>query len=139
MSPAPSTSQPTGASAAEHPPGRLRTWWSAFVAAIGAVGGIAPHVLHHVGLLAGTALVAGTSGSLLFGVLGLAASVPFLLRLRRRFRTWWAPAIALTVFAAMFSLSTFVIGPAIGGGTEPPGNGPDSEPAAPTDHDSHHK
>lgn len=95
--------------------GRLRTLWNALVGGIGLVVGIVPHVLHHVTLLAGTALVAGSGGTALFGAIGLVASVPFLLRLRRRFGTWRAPAIGLLIFAAMFSLSTFVIGPAISG------------------------
>jgi hypothetical protein len=54
-------------------------------------------------------------GTLIFGLLGLAASVPVLLRLKRRFGAWWAPALGLAVFAAMFSVSAFVIGPAISG------------------------
>ena len=83
--------------------------------AIAAVSGVAPHVLHHVGFLAGLAFVSGAAGTVLFGVLGLALSIPFLLRLRRRFGTYLAPAIALIVMAAMFSLSAFVIGPAISG------------------------
>ena len=95
------------------------TWatraWGALIAAWGAFTGVLPHVLHHVGPLAGTALVAGAGGTLLFGSVGLVASVPFLLRLRRRFGNWLAPGIALAVFAAMFSLSTFVIGPRIRG------------------------
>lgn len=85
------------------------------VAAWAAVTGIAPHVLHHVGPLAGTALVAGAGGQLLFGVVGLALTVPTLLRLRRRFGTWAAPAVALAVFAGVFSVSTFVVGPRISG------------------------
>ena len=95
--------------------GRLNSLWNALVAGIGLVMGIVPHVLHHVGLLAGTALVAGSGGTALFGVLGLLASIPLLLRLRRRFNTWRAPAIGVLIFAAMFSVSTFVIGPAISG------------------------
>jgi hypothetical protein len=115
---------------------RLRAWWSAMVGAIGVVVGLAPHVLHHIGLLAGTALVAGAGGTALFGVLGLVASVPLLLRLRRRFATWWAPAIGLLVFAVMFSVSAFVIGPAIsGGGTARPGG---VTPTTTIDHNSHH-
>lgn len=100
---------------------RLRAWWNALVAGIGFLVGLLPHVLHHVGALAGTALVAGSGGTALFGVLGLVASVPFLLRLRRKFGTWRAPAIGLLIFAAMFSLSTFVIGPALSmaGGAKP--------------------
>lgn len=110
---------------------RLRAFWNALVGGIGLVVGLVPHVLHHVTLLAGTALVAGSGGTALFGVLGFLASVPFLLRLRRRFGTWRAPAIGLTIFVAMFSLSTFVLGPAISGagGT----GGADSGPASTVD------
>lgn len=88
---------------------------TAATGAIGAVSGIAPHVLHHAGPIAGAALLAGTAGTLLFGVIGLVASIPFLIRLRRRFGTWRAPAIALAVFAVVFTISTIVVGPAIRG------------------------
>jgi hypothetical protein len=102
--------------------GAGRSWigsvWHAVTAAIGAIVGLAPHVLHHVGFLAGTAFVAGAAGTTLFGLVGVMASVPFLLRLYRRFHTWRAPAVALAVFAVMFSLSAFVIGPAISGGSD---------------------
>ena len=94
---------------------RLHALWHSVVAVIGFVVGLLPHVLHHIGLLAGTALVAGSGGTALFGALGLLASIPLLLRLRRRFGTWVAPAIGLLVFAVTFSLSAFVIGPAISG------------------------
>ena len=106
---------PSGAILPAEHPNRLRVLWNAVTGALGAVLGLAPHVLHHVGLLAGTALVAGSGGTVLFGVIGLLASVPFLLRLYRRFGSWRAPAIGLAVFAAMFSLSAFVLGPAING------------------------
>lgn len=101
---------------------------------LGAVVGLAPHVLHHVGLLAGTALVAGSGGTALFAVVGLLASIPMLRRLHRRFGTLKAPAIGLAVFAAMFALSAFVIGPAISGSqsTSPAPTGPS------VDHSSHH-
>ncbi|GIE36833.1 hypothetical protein Ait01nite_098780 [Actinoplanes italicus] len=82
-------------------------------AVLGAATGLAPHLLHHAGLFAGTALLAGLGGTVLFGVLGVAAMTPMLLRLRRRFGTWWAPGIALLLFAAMFAVSTLVIGPAL--------------------------
>ncbi|MER6591368.1 hypothetical protein ABT214_05840 [Micromonospora purpureochromogenes] len=118
-------------------PGRLRGWWGSFVGAIGALVGLVPHVLHHVGALAGTALVAGAGGTSLFGVIGLVASVPLLLRLHRRFASWWAPAIALAVFAAMFSLSTFVIGPAISGVSDAAPGGDSPAPTS-TDHNGHH-
>jgi hypothetical protein len=101
--------------------------------AVGAVLGLAPHVLHHIGLLAGTALVAGSGGTALFAVVGLVASIPLLLRLRKRFGTWKAPALGLAAFAAMFAFSAFVIGPAINGEFSSP------SPIAPTvDHGSHH-
>jgi hypothetical protein len=47
----------------------------------------------------GSKVPAGTTGTVVFGVAGLAASIPLLLRLRRRFGTWWAPLIGLAVFA----------------------------------------
>lgn len=65
-------------------PGRIRTLWNAAVAGIAVMMGILPHVLHHIGLLAGTALIAGAGGTVLFGLIGLAASVPFLIKLYRR-------------------------------------------------------
>lgn len=108
------------------------TVWTVVTGALGALGGLAPHVLHHVGPLVGTALVAGAGGTALFGILGLALSVPMLLRLHRRFSNWWAPAIALAVFTAMFLVSSLVIGPLISGS----GNSPTEQGV--TDHDSHH-
>ena len=125
--------------------GRIRTLWNGIVAGIGGVVGLLPHVLHHIGFLAGTAVVAGAGGTALFAVLGLAASVPFLLKLYRRFGTWVAPAVALVVFAVMFALSAFVIGPAINDTDPAPATVPATvittspTPAAPTDHSSHHQ
>ena len=109
---------------------RRRRPWRVLTGVVGGIVGLAPHVLHHVGFLAGTALVAGSGGTALFGAVGLVASAPMLVRLHRRFGTWRAPAIALGVFAAMFSLSAFVVGPAISGDDKP------SSPAA--DHADHH-
>jgi hypothetical protein len=123
--------------AARREPVYRRAWrrtWAGLVAAWGAVIGLAPHVLHHVGPLAGAALLAGTGGTLLFAALGFVAATPFLLRLYRRFRTWRAPAIALVVFAAMFSLSSFVIGPAITGGEEPAPKPGSEQPAGHAEH-----
>ena len=116
------------------PPGRLGALWTGVVAGIAAVVGLIPHVLHHVGFLAGTALVAGAGGTVLFGAVGLAASVPFLLRLHRRCGTWQAPAAAFGVFAVMFAASALLIGPAINGTG---GTGPAPAPAV--DHNSHHQ
>jgi Mn2+/Fe2+ NRAMP family transporter len=123
--------------------GRLRALWNAVIAGIAVVMGILPHVLHHIGLLAGTALIAGAGGTALFAVLGLAASVPFLVKLYRRFGTWLAPAVALAVFTVMFAVSAFIIGPAINGadGTAPaPAPNPATATATATsvDHGSHH-
>lgn len=95
--------------------GRLGALWSAVVGAFGVVLGLLPHVLHHVAFLAGTALVAGSGGTALFGAIGLVVSIPLLLRLRRRFGTWLAPAIGLLVFVLMFLVSAFVVGPATSG------------------------
>lgn len=107
---------------------------AAGLAAWGAFVGIAPHVLHHAGPLAGAALVAGATGKVIFLALGLVVSIPSLRRLYRRFGTWKAPAIALALFAATFALSTFVIGPAISG-SDNPGKPGIQQPAG---HASHH-
>lgn len=118
------------------PPARQTRWraaWQAACGAIGAVVGLVPHVLHHVGLFAGTIFVAGAGGNALFAVVGLVASVPLMRRLYRRFKTWRAPAIALGVFAVMFSLSAFVVGPLISGSADNP---PDRVPVVQPD--EHH-
>lgn len=124
------------AGTAEVVAGRLRAAWAALGGVIGALLGLAPHVLHHIGLLAGTAFIAGAGGTTLFGILGLVASVPFLLRLRRRFGTWRAPLIGLAVFAVMFTVSAVILGPAInGGGDATPGGG---QPTPTVDRSGHH-
>lgn len=109
--------------------------------ALAMVLGLAPHVLHHVGPLAGAALFAGAAGSLLFGALGLVAAIPFLLRVHRRCGNWRVPGALLASFAVMFSLSTFVIGPAMGGSdsnnTSSKG-APTGAPAQPSGHEAHH-
>lgn len=88
--------------------------WVGVSSAGAVVLGVAPHVLHHAGLFAG-ALFAGVGGSLVFGTVGFLAAIPFLLRVRRRTGTWRVPAALLTLFAVVFSISTFVVGPAITG------------------------
>lgn len=120
--------------AVEHRSFRGRTW-SGLVALWGGFIGLLPHVLHHVGPLAGAALLAGAGGQALFAAIGFVAAVPFLLRLHRRFGGWRAPAIALAAFAAMFTLSSLVIGPAISGG----GTGTPPGVEQPAGHASHHK
>ena len=112
------------------PVGRV---WAAVLAVWGAFVGLLPHVLHHVGPLAGAALLAGATGRFLFAAIGFVAAIPFLRRLHGRFQTWKAPAIALAVFAAMFSLSSFVIGPAISGEDAPARPGIEQD-----GHEQHH-
>lgn len=122
--------------------GKLRTLRDSVSAVFGAVLGLLPHVMHHIGFIAGAALVTGVFGNALLFAVGLLFSIPLLRRLYRRFRTWWAPVIAVVVFAILFSLSAFVIGPAISGGATADGNGPPA-PTAPSqtpsdDHAAHH-
>lgn len=121
------------------PPMGDRRWlggaWNAAGTAVTGLLGLAPHVLHHVGLFAGAFLVTGATGNVLFGIAGLVLSTPFLLRLYRRHRTWKAPAIAVAAFVAVFSLSAFVIGPAITGSTDDPGP---TGPSSPDQHSQHH-
>ena len=111
-------------------------------AAFAAFLGLLPHLLHHVGPLAGAALFAGVGGSLLFGAIGLAAAIPFLLRVHRRCGNWRVPGMLLATFAAIFSVSTFVIGPAIAGGGADEDDGPaPTAPAGepkPAGHEGHH-
>lgn len=111
-------------------------------AAGAALLGLAPHVLHHAGPLAGAALFAGVGGSLLFGVLGFLAAIPFLLRLHRRHQSWRAPALALALMAVVFSLSTFVVGPAITGADQsnpaPAGQAAPGNSAQESAHEAHH-
>jgi hypothetical protein len=111
--------------------------WNAITAVVGGVMGLLPHLLHHVGLLGGAALVTGATGNTLFAVLGLVFSVPLLRRLYRRFGTWTAPALAVAAFALMFSLSAFVIGPAITDDDPVPDRTPVQTPG-PDEHGDHH-
>ena len=121
------------------PPRRvhLGTVRDAVGAVVGAILGVAPHVLHHVGLIAGTAFVSGAGGNALFYAVGLLLSVPMLRRIHRRFGTWIAPAIAAMAFTVMFLVSALVVGPAITsdvGPREPPARLP-----SPTQqHTAHH-
>ena len=108
---------------------RVRTGLLAIWAA---VTGAAPHVLHHVGPLAGTAIAAGAGGRILFGAVGFAATIPMLRRLRRRTDSWRAPMLALAAFVAIFTFSTLVIGPAVSGSDTP------ADTAVPADDVDHH-
>lgn len=109
--------------------------------AAGAVGaavlGVAPHVLHHAGPLAGAALFAGLGGSLLFAALGFVAAIPLLLRVRRRSGSWRAPLAILVAFAALYTVSAAVVGPAITGEDDPQTERA-PQPARPG-HEGHHQ
>jgi len=107
-------------------------------AAAAALLGLLPHILHHAGPLAGAALFAGIGGSLLFGAIGLIAAVPLLVRMKRRCGSWRRPLGALALFAAIFLLSTFVVGPALTGENSSDGAKSSPAPAAPSGHEQHH-
>ena len=109
--------------------------WATGVAGWGVLTGIAPHVLHHVGPLAGAALLAGFGGKALFLALGLLLSIPLLRRLHRRFRTWIAPALAVTFFALVYGVSSLAIAPLVTGGAAKPAPPGVEQPAG---HASHH-
>lgn len=104
---------PAPAPGPERVPGVAARVRTALLALWAAVTGAAPHVLHHVGPLAGTALVAGAGGRALFGAAGFVATIPLLRRLRRRTGNWRAPALALAAFVAIYTVSTLVVGPAL--------------------------
>jgi hypothetical protein len=142
------------ATALAGPPTRWRvpTRVRAAGAMLGAsVLGAAPHVLHHVGPLAGAALLAGATGKLLFGALGFMVAVPLLRRLRRRTGSWALPGTVLALMAVAFSFSSFVIGPALTGSDDEPVPAPSASPTEtgpatldqssqpnPDEHGSHH-
>ena len=111
--------------------------------------GAAPHVLHHIGPLAGAAALAGVTGKLLFGALGFVLALPMLRRMHRRHGSWAAPAGALALTAVVFTVSAFVIGPAVTGGNRsaapsrsaPSQAVPDAAPSgvSPSGHEAHHR
>ena len=120
------------------------------LAAVGAaILGAAPHVLHHVGPLAGAAVLAGATGKLLFGAIGFVLAIPMLRRLRRRDGSWAVPGGVLALMAVVYTFSAFVIGPAITSGSGDSSKPPSSRPAqpapdspqpgvSPSEHEAHH-
>ena len=115
--------------------------WAATRATFGALLGLAPHVLHHIGFLAGAAIPTGVLGNTVLYAVGILLSIPMLNRLRKRFGSWKAPVLGVAAFTAMFALSAFVIGPAISQGLSGPVSGSSSEgPGQPADeHTGHHR
>jgi hypothetical protein len=151
MSAPATTHEPAAAPPADAAParagvlGRIR----AVVAGIGAaVLGAAPHVLHHVGPLAGAAVLAGATGKLLFGALGFALAIPMLRRLHRRHGSSVVTGGVFALMAVVFTFSAFVIGPAVTGGGEssapakntPGQTAPDAAPpgVSESEHEAHH-
>ena len=117
----------------------VRTIWAGLRAAVGALLGLVPHVMHHIGLLAGAAILTGAFGNAVLYVVGLALSIPMLNRIHKRYRTWKAPVVAVAVFTGLFALSAFVIGPALNpGGVQPPPQTSLQQSANPSDHAAHH-
>ena len=110
----------TATALAPHERGLGGRLWGGTVAFFGVATGVAPHVLHHVGPLAGAALLAGFGGQVLFFALGLVLSVPLLLKLYRRFGTLVAPAVAVLAFAAIFTFSSVVVAPRLTDSDESP-------------------
>lgn len=141
ITPDPLPSLPSGTTPAEPDHSRRSPWrtaWASVRAAIGALLGLVPHVMHHIGILAGAALLTGVLGNAVLFAAGLLLSLPLLKRLQKRFGTWKAPVIGVVVFTAMFLLSALVVGPAItGSGTRP---APQSTVPATSsaDHEGHH-
>lgn len=118
-------------------PSRLAAVRDATGTVIGSVLGLIPHVLHHVGLIAGTAFFTGAGGNATLYLVGLLLSIPMLRRIHRRFGTWRAPAIAIAVFTAMFLLSALVVGPAISADSAPT-DAPSPGPTPTEQHTEHH-
>jgi hypothetical protein len=139
LAPAPSSDEASpAATGGSHLRERLRAGWAASRAALGSLLGLAPHVLHHVGIFAGTAFLAGVWGNLALYVVGLLLSIPMLRRLRRRFGSIAAPITGVALFTVMFLFSALVLGPAINP-TPIAQVAPAQSSEAGFDHSAHHR
>lgn len=120
---------------------RGRAIWAAIRAAVGAFLGLLPHLLHHVGIFAGAAFLAGLWGNAALYLAGLLLSIPMLKWLRRRFGSAAAPVIGVLAFTALFLVSALVIGPAFSGrqaaSIDPPAAS--ANPSVDADHAGHHR
>lgn len=99
--------------------------------------GVLPHVLHHVGPLAGVTLLAGTGGTLLFGAAAFLLTIPLLLRVHKRSSSWRAPLTLLVLFIAIWLLSTFILGPWVRDRLESK-PAPTQQQQQPAGHEQHH-
>lgn len=107
--------------------------WASARAVLGTLLGLVPHLMHHIGLIAGAALLTGAIGSSVLYALGLILSIPLLRRLRRRFNSWKPPILGVAIFTVLFGVSTLVVGPLINPA------GPQSPlPTETSDHTGHH-
>lgn len=66
----------------------------------------------------------GTIGNWILYLVGLMLSIPMLRRLGTRFRSRWALVMGAALFAGLFVLSAYVVGPSISGGGVPQPAGP---------------
>lgn len=73
---------------------------------------------------------------MLFFGLGLLAATPMLIRLYRRFRSWVAPAVAVSLFVLTYTVSSLYIGPLFTGSEVP--SGPPAALVTTTTHDHEH-
>lgn len=94
--------------------GKAACWW-------GATAGALPHALHLVGPLAGTAFLSGAKGILLSAGIGLVVVAPLLWHEYRHTGGWRAPVLFLAASAAMFIVSTLVLGDLLRSPGEQPG------------------
>lgn len=107
--------------------------WASARAVLGTLLGLIPHLMHHVGLIAGAALLTGVIGNSVLYALGLILSIPLLRRLRRRFNSWKPPILGVAIFTVLFSVSALVGGLLINPA------GPQSPlPSETSDHTGHH-
>ena len=112
--------------------------WAGTRAVIGALMGLAPHVMHHIGFLTGAAILTGFFGNAVLYVAGLLLSIPLLRRLHRRFGSLTAPAVGVAVFTGLFALSAFVIGPLFNpAASTEPGAPPPAASASATSSEEH--
>lgn len=140
LTPAADPATPAGNLAAAPRRSAVGALWAGTRATVGALMGLAPHVMHHIGLLAGAALLTGALGNSILYTVGLLLSIPLLNRLRHRFNTWKAPILGVAAFTVLFGISTFVVGPLINpAGSQYPPVPTAPRPTVTDEHAGHHE